>query len=302
MAKLPGMQTWIAVALPLTLAAAALAGAGCRKEEPARRQTAGSGSAPTSVPVPAVAPVPADAPVAPADADAAPAADAGVTEAPWPTSVAVTMIAKEQPLTRTYSVSIDVPRFRTKPAAFATELNARFAQYTRLTAADVKGYQGSYYAHCRLHLVSRLAVIVECGEMNDRRTIAEAQEGTGGAPAGPTPDFVAVWLQPGLPPIELAQLAPGVDAAKVIATAIKGSPKDCEPTWCEYRPDTFALDAEGVVFRPTTYCSLECPQEHVPRIPLAELRPVHPWAVQLVDWIRKRAEAGQELVEGRTDP
>jgi hypothetical protein len=292
------MRTWIIVALAL-----ALAGAGCRKEEPSRSRAAGSGTAAAPAVAPAPAPVPADAPVAPADADAGPAdADAGVAEAPWPASIEVAMISKEQPLTRMYSVDIAVPRFRTKPGALAAELNARFAQFTKRTAADVKGYQGSYYAHCQLNLVSRLAVIVECGEMNDMRTIAEAQAGTGGAPAGPTPSLDAVWLQPGLPPIELAQLAPGVDAAKVIAKAIKGSPSSCEPTWCEYRPDTFTLDAEGVLFRPTTYCSLECPQEHVPRIPLDELRPVHPWAVQLVSWIRKRAEAGEGLVEGRTDP
>ena len=291
------MRTWIVVVL-------AVAGAGCRKEEPAR----GRAAAPGDLAAPSVALPPADATAAPgvdaaADAGAADAGvgDAGVAEAPWPTAVEVAMITTEKPLSRTYSVDTAVPRFRTRPGALAAELNARFARFAKRRASDVKGYQGSYHAHCQLHLVSRFAVIVECGEMNDIRTIAEARAGTGGAPAGPTPTLVAVWLQPGLPAIELAQLAPGIDAAQVIARAIKGSPANCEPTWCEHEPDTFSLDVAGVVFRPSTYCSLGCAEEHWPRIPIDQLKPVHPWAVQLVGWIRERADAGEGLVEGQAE-
>jgi hypothetical protein len=56
------------------------------------------------------------------------------------------------------------------------------------------------------------------------------------------------------------------DAVRVIARALKGAPADCNPSSCEHKPDAFSLDTDGIAFRPTTYCSLQCGDEHRPRI------------------------------------
>lgn len=59
--------------------------------------------------------------------------------------------------------------------------------------------------------------------------------------------------------------------------------------------NSFAIDGEGITFIPTAYCS-GC-DEQFPKISLDQLGPNHPWAVKLVEWVRKRATAGESLIK-----
>lgn len=292
------MRAWIVLGLAI--------GTGCRKESGsgAARVERGSGAAPAAV----LAPAPAgDAGAGAGDAGAG-AADAGTADAgadgtaggPWPASVEVATITTEKQLSRTLALDLALPRFRTKPPALGVELNARFARYTKVDTP--RSSVGSYYVHCAHALASRFAVIEECGEMRNWVTAEEARAGTGGAPAGPEPQITAVWLQPGMPRIELGELAPGINAGAEIARAVKRAPPDCNLDRCEYKPASFSIDAGGIVFRPVAYCSIGCEEEHLPRIPLDALKPTQPRAMQLVDWIRKRVAADESLVEATFEP
>ena len=129
--------------------------------------------------------------------------------------------------------------------------------------------------------------------MLDARTLAEAREGSGGAPAGPDTHVIAVWLQPGLPAITLDELAPNVDAAAALASG----PASCSGQ-CTFARDHFVIDDDGSIrFVPTEHCSFECGNEQAPRIPFEERASKHPWVVKLDAWIRTRLEAGQSLVK-----
>jgi hypothetical protein len=165
------------------------------------------------------------------------------------------------------------------------------------TASAWNGMQGDFYLNCEASLVNRLAVIVQCHKMVDSRTIAEANAATGGAPAGPTPITFAWWLQPGLPPITLDQLAPGVDVRAVIARAIH-VPSCAQP--CSFDASAFVIETDGVVFVPIDYCERVCTT--APTLALDQVKPAHPWAKKLVDWIRKRVAAGQSLVKNDGSP
>lgn len=277
------MWRWIAVGL-------ALASAGCRKEE--RLRVGEVAGAPVGTPPP-----PDAAPAPPVDA--APPPDADLAAVEWPASVAAEMITSTDSPSDRLGVSVSVPRFRTRPGEIAGELNERLARYAKLDPAFTT-FVGMHKAECWPAVVNRFAVIVECKKMTDARTVEDHEARIGGAPAGPEPMILAVWLQPGLPPIELGQLAPGVDVARVLADAKRRAPADCQPEWCEYGPDSFSIDREGIAFHPIAYCGFWCDDEHLPRIPLDALRPTHPWAMKLVDRIRKRAAAHDDLAEGVT--
>lgn len=251
--------------------ALALASTGCLTQEPARQ-------------APRVAPA-----VAPADA-------------PWPKAIEVKTINIQRMLSDTIGIDVSLPRFQMDPGTLAAKLNTRFARYTKLKAADYEDFEdseGTYYAICQPSLVSRFAVVVECGEAAHITLIEHARQGMGGAPAGLTPSLIAVWLQPGLPAIKLSQLAPGINGDQVIAKAIQSAPADCHPEWCEYKPEAFSFDEDGIVFLPVTYCGSPCAEENRPRIPLDQLNPVHPWGVQLVGWLKQRAAANQGFIEGQ---
>lgn len=281
------MRSWIVVVL-------AIAGTGCRKEgqqQPPQRQEQVAQPVAQDAPAEAIAAPPVDAAV-----DAGVTPDANLTAVAWPTSVQMEIV-EGKPLSKTLQVDTSIPRFRTKPGELAAELNERFATYVKLDSS-YKTYVGTHYARCSAAVLNRFAAIFECSKMFDARSAEAHAAGTGGSPAGPDPDIFAFWLQPGLPAIELDQLAPGLDAAVLIAAGVKDAPAKCQEAGCEYAPASFSIDAEGIVFRPKFYCSTSCDDEHLPRIPFDQLAPTHPWAVKLVDRLRKRVAAGESLVEG----
>ncbi len=197
-----------------------IASTGCHKQDPSR----GAAVAPGARRAPAAAPEGGDPTIGP-----------GGAASEWPKSVEVAMVTAQQPVSRTLNIDTVLPRFRTKPGAIAGELNTRFARFAKVDP-EMKTHVGTYFTHCEPDLVSRFAVIMDCDEMHDYRTLAEHQAATGGSPAGPEPRLAAVWLQPGLPAIEIGQLAPGIDAAGVVARALQSAPADCGLDRCEYNP------------------------------------------------------------------
>lgn len=275
------MRSRIVVALALALAPAlGLASAGCGKGEPAKAREA-----------PAPTPAPADATVAVADApppadaappiDASPPADAGLATAPWPTSVESSEFVNgwARP---TSGDDVEIPRFRTKPPEIGEELTALLARYGKPSSVR-RTSAGAFRVHCVSSVLSRFAVVVECTQATEETE--------------PEVHRIAVWLQPGLPPIKLDQLAPGADAAGTIARARGRAPAECRRSSCKFEPTSFSFNRYGVVFPPTSYCTA-CNKEDLPEIPLAQMKSTHPWGVELVAWIRKRAAAGLSLLGG----
>lgn len=266
-----------------------LASAGCGKGDPAKAHE-------EPAPTPASASAPADATLAMADAsplsdaapstDTSPPADVGLATAPWPTSIESSEFVngRAQP---TSGGDVEIPRFRTKPPEIGEALNARLATYGRSSSAR-RTSAGGYRVHCSSSVLSLFAVVVECTQATEETE--------------PEVHRIAVWLQPGLPPIELDQLAPGADASATIARARGRAPAECRRSSCKFEPTSFSLDRYGLVFPPTSYCTA-CNKEDLPQIPLAEMKSTHPWGLELVAWIRKRAAAGLSLLGGReSDP
>jgi hypothetical protein len=229
-----------------------------------------------------------------AASDAAPsdgAIDLGA--AVWPSSI-VSSVDETSKTVGEFHIDIALPRFRTTPDAIGKELDAKLAPLAEL-GLDPKKHQGSLSLTCTRLVVNRLVAIVQCGRMFDARTLAEARAGTGGAPGGPSPIVVAVWLQPGLPPIRLDEIAPGVDGAATIAAAQKSHA--CADD-CTYKPDRFVIDEEGRVrFVPIEHCDYECATEHAPRIALDAIKPTHLWGKKLYAWIHERLDADESLVK-----
>jgi hypothetical protein len=261
-----------------------LAGAGCGKgkDEPGKAREA---TATTPAPSPTPPPPPADAPGAPADtgppADAEPPADAGLATTPWPTSIESSEYARGKLKPLIDKDHVEIPRFRTQPPELGEELNARLAKYAKPDPAR-KVPADEYRARCHTDVLSRFAVVIYCEQSLEA--------------ADPKVDVLRLWLQPGLPPIELDQVAPGADAAKAIARDLKRASAECRTT-CKTTPAGFTLNRYGVVFPPLGYCE-PCDKLSWPQIPLAEMKPTHPWAVELVDWVRKRAKAGYSMLGG----
>jgi hypothetical protein len=263
----------------------------CSKEEP-RKQVAE-----TPPPGPRVldaAPAAADAPLAdPSDAMPMPRIDAGVADysqlvtAEWPTAMEVEMVSRNGKLAHG-TIDMTYPRFRIRPKALGDELAAKFAE----AIARGDDPHGAYTLQCELVTTSRIAVIVRCGSMFD--TSGECVN-CGGAPAGPHPMMYAYWLQPGLPPITLDQIAPGIDIAKLIADANKIDTNDCRMSACELSPQHFVIGVDGITLAPGEYCT--CSAESFPVIPLAELKPTHPWAVKWLAWVRQRVDQNETLVK-----
>jgi len=262
----------------------------CRKEPAAPPPPPAPGDA-----APAVARVALDAPPAPPVLDAGPPADAQLVTAEWPTALEFVPVDVDREIGR-FRVVEKYPRFRARPKAIADELNAKLAPLIATDFATDRQRTGDYELFCDLITVSRLAVIVRCGQMLGAWSDEDLARGTGGAPGGLTPVQLGYWLQPGLPPVTLDQLAPGVDVGALIAAAHKIDTPECRMSFCELRPDHFTIDSEGIALAPSTHCDRPC-TEQTPRIPLAQLAPTHPWAVKLVAWIRQRVEAGESLVK-----
>jgi hypothetical protein len=270
---------------------------GCRDKAPPPAATQApspvvvADAAPAAVLVADAAIPAADAAVPVDDAAATALSPAALAAAVWPTAIESTMVETRRTIGE-FEIDVAYPRFRTRPPEIADALNARLAPLVE-PGLDPKAYQGRLDLHCAPRVVNRLAVIVECSRMLDARTLAEARAGTGGAPAGPEPHVLAVWLQPGLPAITLDELAPTANASAALASISATCAGQCT-----FARDHFVLDEQGDIrFVPTDYCSVECGSDGAPRIPFDERTSKHPWVVKLDAWIRKRLESGQSLVK-----
>jgi hypothetical protein len=260
----------------------------------------GGACKPTSVPERTASAQPvAGTPTAPPVAPHA-TLDAGIdaNNVEWPIGIEFEDVVRDDTVgSGVFQFSVSYPRFRTKPPGVGREINAKLAPLAAVDF-DPKEYQGELFLRCSESVVNRLVVIMKCPHYVESRTLAERDQGTVGAPAGPDPHAVAWWLQPGLPPVTLDQLAPGIDVRAMIETAQAQPNLDdrCGRDPCKLDPASFEIDADGIRLVPVEYCTSAC-DAMLPRIRLDQLRPTHPWAKKLVAWIKQRVEAGESLIK-----
>lgn len=237
----------------------------------------------------AAAPVSAPPPGAPATEDAG-----------WPTSLEFEMADRTDVLKHhglaMFSIETTLPVFRSEPPAIAAALDARLARLAR-PDVDPATHEGRYELDCTVELANRYAVVLGCEQMLDERTHEEAAQGTGGAPAGPHRVAFGWWLRRGLPDLSLEQFAPEYDLRAVVEAAAAVEPPGCDLRGCAFDPKSFLLDGEGITAVATEDCASAC-DALIPTIELDHLAPTHAWAGELVKRIRRRAEAGETLVEG----
>jgi hypothetical protein len=236
-----------------------------------------------------------DPPAPPPAPPAAPAGDPG-----WPASLELTMVDKSDVIKHAglamFSVETRVPVFRSDPPAIAAALNARIARLAR-PDVDPRTHEGSYSLECSVRVANRFAVILDCTQLLEEHTHEEAEQGTGTSPDGPRPLAFGWWLRRGLPELSVEQFAPRFDLRAAIDAAAAAAPAGCDLRACEPDPKSFVLDGDGITLIPTTFCGPAC-DGALPTIPLDEIKPSHAWASELVTRIRRRFEAGNELVEG----
>ncbi|HWU91273.1 MAG TPA: hypothetical protein VN253_28595 [Kofleriaceae bacterium] len=230
-----------------------------------------------------------------------PAPSASVdTDPGWPVSLELTMVEKSDVLKHgglaMFSVETRLPVFRSEPPGIAAALNAKLARLAR-PDVDPRTHEGSYSFECSAKIANRFAVLLDCAQLLDERTHEEAEQGTGGGPAEPQPLVFGWWLRRGLPDLSIEQFAPRFDLRAAIDAAAASAPADCDVRSCGLDPKSFLLDGDGLALVATEPCGPAC-EGVLPAIPLDELHPTHAWASELVTRIRRRVEAGNELVEG----
>lgn len=232
--------------------------------------------------------VPPPAPRAP------PAADPG-----WPTSLELSMESKSDVLKHAglamFSIETRVPVFRSEPPGIAAALNAKLARLAR-PDVDPRTHEGSYSLECTVRVANRFAVIIDCAQHLEESTHEEVEQGTGGTASEPRSLAFGWWLRRGLPELSVDQFAPHFDMRAALEVAAAAAPAGCDPRSCPLDPKSFVLDSDGVTLIATEHCAPAC-EGALPTIPLEELRPTHAWAAELVTRVRRRVEAGSELVE-----
>ncbi len=270
----------------MKVAAALVLLAACERDRPAAPPPAPDAARRVIAPIDAARPIDA-APIDAAPLDAAPA-----VRVAW---IEMEEVEREDRRGQGVDRELAYPRFRTRPAPIGKELNQRVTAGIRADDSW-SDYTGSYFYRCDAALVSRFAVAITCESMAELTDPDEREDMGGGAPAGPTPSRIAVWLEPGLPEISIDELTTRGAADLAIRTHTPA--EGCTSLdWCALAPDAFVIDTDGVQFVPTDYCERAC-REEPPAIELDALTPSTPRAVELVTWLRRRAGAGKSAIEG----
>lgn len=241
---------------------------------------------------------------APAPAPAPPPAAPVIEDVGWPTrlefrTVERTFVLKHRGLAM-FSVETSLPVFRSDPPGVAAALNARIARLGR-PDVDPSTHQGEYSIDCTVELANRYAVLIDCEQLLDERTHEEAEDGAGGASAEPRQLTLGWWLRRGLPELSTEQLAPELDLEAAIDAASASQLPACDLRACAFDPRSFLLDGEGLTLVATEACAGAC-DVSIPTVPLDQLAPTHAWAAQLVARVRRRVDAGDEIVEGDRTP
>ncbi len=218
------------------------------------------------------------------------AVDAAV-EVAWPIGIEVADGIEDFGMHGEISYNVSIPTVRTKPPELGRAITADLRRL--VPPPPDPNLVGNLDARCDVVLACRLAVIVRCKTLHDTLTKAQIAESTGGGGAS-EPYLLADWLQPGLPALELAQFSTTTRATAAIAEWAKTADRGCSS--CQWAPESFALDGEGLAFVATNECSSRC-EDKGPRIALDELAPASPRAQKLVTWIRERVADSESLVE-----